>query len=477
MWMAVWAAALFAAPFLIEAGIVFLPWVVRGGGMLTTRVHLGGSEAGAHLAAGVRHVRRGQHAGGSGGGADRVAAGYWRLAYTIQLPPLVAAERERRPRPTGQGGDRAADGGPWPPRGDAASRAKERQIPQRDGAGPRHRQVGQSQHRRAEGGPRRRHGGIDETYVTRKVNGATSEAAALKHNEQLGIGALDALKVDPKRVREIWIYTERAPCLHCTRAIQDLEARYPNARIRVADTYGKVSWREHHEEGLSGPMFGVAHALAFGHSLRHHAGVAVLGQHPVRILASLFVNSARASSHCGRPGPSAGSSRFGFAVVKQRGGLIEQRAREPTETGAGRRGEFPAGARAGGPCVHIPRWPRVQGPVAQMTRSASSGHAGTRRADGWGEGRHDGERSPTHAKRSEALTGFRHAPPPRRESVRAATRTSPCRPDSPRGAARQTPSDTTASIARPPAMIVAMRWPRGGRILNSPGDRRTQRAR
>ena len=57
--------------------------------------------------------------------------------------------------------------------------------------------------------------------------------AALKHNEQFGIGALDGLKVDPKRVREIWIYTERAPCLHCTRAIQRLEARYPNARIRV----------------------------------------------------------------------------------------------------------------------------------------------------------------------------------------------------------------------------------------------------
>ena len=140
-WMAVWAGALFAAPFLIEAGIVFLPWVVRGGGSLTTRVYLGGSEAGAHLAAGVEYVRRGQHAGGVGGGADRGGAGHRRLAHTIQLPPLVAAERERRSRPSRQGGVGAAAGGQRPTRGDAAPRARERQISQRDGGGPRVGQV------------------------------------------------------------------------------------------------------------------------------------------------------------------------------------------------------------------------------------------------------------------------------------------------------------------------------------------------
>ena len=51
--MAVWAGALIAAPVVIEAGIVFLPWVARGGGSLTTRLYLGGSAASTQITAGV----------------------------------------------------------------------------------------------------------------------------------------------------------------------------------------------------------------------------------------------------------------------------------------------------------------------------------------------------------------------------------------------------------------------------------------
>ncbi len=253
-WTAVWAGTLAALPFVIEGGIVAAPWLVRGGGSLSTRLYLGGTAAGEHLAAGVSTFAEGSTLAALGvtGIESVLGIGGWRTQssfrrWSLQRENEVIDMRakEASALPAGNPGRNVR----MPPEARPGDYKRAR-VPLRGTDKSIRKNIGAQRVTLDDGTVV-----VDEVYVSQKpAKGSSSEVAARLHNEQLGIGALDDLAVDPKRVREIWVYTERAPCLHCTRAVQGLEARYPNARIRVYDTYGKVSWREHHEEGLSGPM-------------------------------------------------------------------------------------------------------------------------------------------------------------------------------------------------------------------------------
>lgn len=231
LWFGVWAGSLAVAPFVIEGLIVAAPWAASGGS-LTTRLYLGGSAAFTHLGAGVSTFAQGSTLAALSvvGVESLLGIGGWRTQANFRKWSIQSENRAIDIRQTQAASGHHPNVRMPPHINPATGQPEGSRIPIRGV----NKNIGAQRVVLDDGDVV-----MDEMIVTKRNQPTT------QHNEQLGIAEIDVKGVDPKRVREIWIYTEKAPCLDCETAIQALETRFPNANVRVANTYGKVSWNEH----------------------------------------------------------------------------------------------------------------------------------------------------------------------------------------------------------------------------------------